>query len=301
LIVISNGGAWPPSDAIVACLEANIPYITIAHSNSEEWFPTSDEAALIRLFFEAAKGCWFVSEQNKKLTERQIGQFLPHALIVRNPFSVPYSVRIPWPVTSEKENVNFACVARLHAASKGHDILFEVLSTKLWKGRNWTLSLFGDGPQRETYERLIKQCSIEDRVHFRGHVSDIVQIWREHHIHLIASRYEGLPIASVDAMLCGRVVVATDVGGNAEIIEDGLSGFLSRAPTASLVGEALERAWAVRDEWRVYGERASQHIRVVIPEDPVKEAIMHLEAAIGGRSFSQLKLPKNNVMQDMPN
>lgn len=55
------------------------------------------------------------------------------------------------------------------------------------------------------------------------------------------SRFEGLPLAMVEAMLCARPVVATDVAGHAEIIEDGVTGFLADAPTAGSMAAALER------------------------------------------------------------
>jgi Glycosyl transferases group 1 len=55
------------------------------------------------------------------------------------------------------------------------------------------------------------------------------------------SRYEGLPIVIVEAMLCERTVVATNVAGHSEVIEDGISGFLAHAPTVASVAKALER------------------------------------------------------------
>ena len=54
-------------------------------------------------------------------------------------------------------------------------------------------------------------------VHFRGHVNDIRAIWEQNHLLVLPSRYEGLPLALVEAMWCGRPAVVTDVGGNAEL------------------------------------------------------------------------------------
>ena len=53
-----------------------------------------------------------------------------------------------------------------------------------------------------------------------------------------------MPLALVEAMLCGRTAVVTDVGGNAEWIEDGETGFVAEAATAKSFGAALkERGW----------------------------------------------------------
>jgi glycosyltransferase involved in cell wall biosynthesis len=69
-------------------------------------------------------------------------------------------------------------------------------------------------------------------------------------------------------MLSGRVPVVTDVGGNGEVIEDGISGYIAKAPTEDAVDAALDRAWVDRANWRAVGLRAAEKIRELVPEDP---------------------------------
>jgi len=83
------------------------------------------------------------------------------------------------------------------------------------------------------------------------------------------SRFEGLPLAMVEAMLCARPVVATDVAGHAEIIEDGVTGFLAEAPTVGSISAALERFWERRHEAEDIGKAGSRKIRQLLPADPV--------------------------------
>jgi glycosyltransferase involved in cell wall biosynthesis len=83
------------------------------------------------------------------------------------------------------------------------------------------------------------------------------------------SRIEGLPLAVVEAMLCGRPVVATDVAG-AEVVEDGVTGFLAEAPAVGSIGNALERFWTRREEAQQIGATAAERIRHLIPPDPVR-------------------------------
>jgi glycosyltransferase involved in cell wall biosynthesis len=83
------------------------------------------------------------------------------------------------------------------------------------------------------------------------------------------SRIEGLPLAVVEAMLCGRPVVATDVAG-AELVEDGITGFLAEAPSAGCVGNALERFWARKEEATEIGATAAERIRQLVPPNPVR-------------------------------
>jgi glycosyltransferase involved in cell wall biosynthesis len=75
-------------------------------------------------------------------------------------------------------------------------------------------------------------------------------------------------LALVEAMLCGRPVVATDEG--AELIEDGVTGFLAEAATVGCVGKALERFWARREDAREIGATAAKRIRDIVPPDPVR-------------------------------
>ena len=79
------------------------------------------------------------------------------------------------------------------------------------------------------------------------------------------SRFEGLPLAMVEAMLCARPVVATDVAGHAEIIEDGVTGFLADAPTAGSMAAALERFWERRSEAEAIGKAGAERIGQLAP------------------------------------
>ena len=66
-------------------------------------------------------------------------------------------------------------------------------------------------------------------------------IWAKEQILVLPSRQEGLPIALVEAMMAGRPAVVTDVGGNREVIDEGITGFIAEAPTVCAVSAALER------------------------------------------------------------
>ena len=71
-------------------------------------------------------------------------------------------------------------------------------------------------------------------------------------------------------MLCGRPVIATDVAGNREVVEEGVTGFLADAPTAASFMAALERFWERRGEAEAIGGAAACRIRELVPPDPVR-------------------------------
>ena len=86
---------------------------------------------------------------------------------------------------------------------------------------------------------------------------------------VLPSRYEGLPLALVEAMWCGRPAVVTDIGGNAELCVDNETGFVAPAATLSSFAHGLQRAWDRRKEWPRLGQAARARVENQIPKDPV--------------------------------
>ena len=97
---------------------------------------------------------------------------------------------------------------------------------------------------------------------------DIPAIWSGHHGLILPSRCEGLPIVLVEAMLSGRVPIVTDVGGNTEVVNDGVTAYVAVAPTEDALDNAMERAWSERHRWREVGSAAAARIRTLIPREP---------------------------------
>ena len=99
---------------------------------------------------------------------------------------------------------------------------------------------------------------------------NIADVWRDHHALVLPSRFEGLPLSIVEAMLSERPVIATDVAGNKELLQDDVTGFIAAAPTVMHLDEAMERAWQRRGEWRTIGRAAGEAARAVLPKDPAR-------------------------------
>jgi glycosyltransferase involved in cell wall biosynthesis len=269
LVVLSHGGPIPPLELLELCVAKNRPFVTIGHLNHEgTWYP-DEQAERLRAVLRAASRCFFVSRANLRLAEKQLGSELTNAEVVWNPVNVRYDASPPWPTVGNDGEWRFACVARLFPAGKGQDLLFEALAGPLWASRPWRLFVYGQGDMRGTLERLAGKLGLSDRIVFAGFKAP-EEIWAENHVLVMPSRYEGLPLAMVEAMLCGRPVVATNVAGHAEIIEDGVSGFLADAPTASNISAALERFWERRNEAAEIGKAGSLRIRQLFPVDPVR-------------------------------
>lgn len=269
LIIISEQFGLPSSE-LTGMLRANgWRYIVVSHCNNDQWWPKDFDAEQYRHGVEAAEAMYFVSQGNLKLARAQAGFSMDNVGILRNPYSVPYDKASTWPATAATEHLRMACVGRLAPSSKGQDILIDVLSAPKWRERNWTLSFYGQGEWKGVLERQVRHADLSDRIIFAGHRS-ISEVWADNHILVQPSRAEGLPITIVEAMMSGRPVMTTDVAGNAELLQDGVSGFIADAPVAKLVDQSLERVWSSRAQLEQMGQAARSAVQAVIPPEPAR-------------------------------
>lgn len=227
--------------------------------------PSDEKLPRLRALYAGAQSCCFVSEHNRRLTEQQLGMALPQATVVRNPFLVPWTPRTDWP--DDGAGLRLACIGRLFTMEKGQDLLLRVMARDKWRNRPLFVTIYGKGANREGLEGMAAFLGLT-KVSFGGFVSDIAEVWRQHHGLILPSRCEGLPLVVVEAMLSCRVPIVTDVGGSREVVDDGATGFIASAPTEAALDEAMERAWQRRDEWRALGAAASDRIRMLVPPDP---------------------------------
>ncbi|MFO1497502.1 MAG: glycosyltransferase family 4 protein [Verrucomicrobiota bacterium] len=268
LVIVSQGGPWDGVPWMSTCGRLGIRYCGVVQANSEIWWPIDEDLPTIRATVQGAQRLFFVSQSNRELMERQVGLRLEAADVVANPVNLHARQAVPWPQNTD--GIQLACVARLEPRAKGQDVLFQVLSQPKWRQRPLQVNLYGSGSGEQSLRSLASLLDLSN-VRFHGQVSDVDRIWAANHALVLPSRYEGLPLVIVEAMLCGRPIIATDVAGNAELARDGVEGFFAAAPTVSLVDDALERAWARRDQWQEMGRRARAQALRVTPENPIED------------------------------
>ena len=111
---------------------------------------------------------------------------------------------------------------------KGLPLMIEGLSDLSRHHPDIHLDMVGDGPQRESVERLVGEHGLADRVTFHGYLTQD-QISRMHEItdvFVMTSFAEGIPVVLMEAMAAGLPVVAPRIAGIPELIQDGENGFL---------------------------------------------------------------------------
>lgn len=268
-LVVFSGHCYTPIELLELCVAMNLPFVTIANGNDDYDWPEDPLADRYRNALPLALRCYFVSNAILRLTEKQIGCELPNAKVVWSQFNVGFNSSPAWPASTLEGELRLACVARLYPAHKGQDILLNALASPVWENRPWHLTFYGAGPMRNTLERLAARLGLSNRVTFAGHVA-VEEIWSANQVLVMPSRSEGGPLATIEAMLCGRPVLATDVGLHPEIIVDGVTGFLVEAPTVSIMADGLEKLWANRANLETMGTAGAKRIRELVPADPIR-------------------------------
>ncbi|MEW6399961.1 MAG: glycosyltransferase, partial [Bacillota bacterium] len=122
---------------------------------------------------------------------------------------------------------------------KGLDILMEAAARVLAGEPRARFVIGGEGPERPRLEEMIRAHGLEGRVTLAGFVQDVPAFLAGLDIYVLSSRYEGLPLAILEAMAAALPVVAADVGGVAEAVVDGLTGLLVPPGDAAALAAAI--------------------------------------------------------------
>ena len=259
------------------CVRLGIPYGINVQCASDTFFIHGNALDDYRRWYQNAKRVFFVSEENQNKVENNIALNLSNACVIANPFKVPYDSNPAWP--TDTDGLSLAVVGRVHFQSKGQDLIVDVMKQDKWKQRNLKIRFYGqDQGNARQLKELINLYDLKNQMTFGGYVPDVRQVWEQHHGLLLPSRYEGAPLVVIEAMLCNRFAISTDIGRNRELMDDNYSGFIADAATVPLLDDAMERAWQQRDQWQAIGKLAGQHIRERYPEDPIAEFMHHIQS-----------------------
>ncbi|MEW6095644.1 MAG: glycosyltransferase family 4 protein [bacterium] len=111
---------------------------------------------------------------------------------------------------------------------KGFDILIKAFKFVVEKFHNIELIIAGDGPEKPTIQRMIKEFNLEKSVKLIGKANrdEVVKLFNGCEFFVLPSRIEPFGIVNLEAMAAGKAIVATKVDGVPEIITNGYNGML---------------------------------------------------------------------------
>ncbi|MDD5706427.1 MAG: glycosyltransferase, partial [Kiritimatiellae bacterium] len=200
--------------------------------------------------------------------------------IARNDFDVPYRQPFEWPF-EQPETFDLGYFGRLERTHKGFDMLLDVLAMEKWKARPLRVLAYGEGPDRSWAEAFLAEHEVTAFI-LKGHTNNMEAALKGVQGLVMPSRFEGTPIALVDALLCHRMAIITPVGGMPEFVQDGINGFVATDATKEAINDCLERAWQRRREWKQLGLKAGESVRRLLPEHPHMQYIETLSKVLTG-------------------
>jgi glycosyltransferase involved in cell wall biosynthesis len=146
------------------------------------------------------------------------------------------------PRKSPSDILDVIFVGRL-VHQKGFDILISALASLSPRQIRFRLTVVGDGENRAQYESLVSEKGLADSVHWSGWLplECLAEIYRQHDILVLPSRFEGMASVTLQALASGCVVISTDVFGAADAIQDGMNGFVIPKDDEVALADALTK------------------------------------------------------------
>ena len=143
------------------------------------------------------------------------------------------------PVPRPRRGPLVGAIGRLEP-QKGYDVLIRALAHV----EEATLVLVGEGGERPALEQLAARVGVADRVVWAGWSDDARSYLGTFDVFAFPSRFEGFPLAVLEALLARRAVVASDVGSTAEAVRDGETGLLVPPENPTALASAIRKLLA---------------------------------------------------------
>lgn len=158
-----------------------------------------------------------------------------------------------------KEKFIIAFIGRLISGKGVSDLIAAVKNFN----SNFILFIIGDGPERKSLETLAKKLNLKNKTMFFGYkkFEDAIGILKVSDIVVNPSYTEGLPTSVIEATLCKKAIIATNVGGTPEIISGENDGFLIEPKNVNLLKEKLETLLSDKNLREKFGNNAYLEVK----------------------------------------
>jgi glycosyltransferase involved in cell wall biosynthesis len=143
---------------------------------------------------------------------------------------------------------------------KNHELFLRAAAIVRQQVPSVRFVLIGNGPERESLDRLTAELGLTDIVHFLGARSDVPQLLPLFDVFTLTSKIEASPVSILEAQACGLPVVATRVGSIAESVIDNQTGYLASPGSIEEVATAVTRLLRSPDLRKSLGSAARQFV-----------------------------------------
>ena len=198
---------------------------------------------------------------NSVQIQRHLHQRYPDKKI----FSIPNLLELPtetWaqPRTCSPEEKLIVSVGRF-APEKGHQYLIEALNMLDREEVAWRCTFLGEGELETELRALTAEYGFSERVMFPGFCEDVFSVLLTADVFVLPSLHESSPNALIEAMGIGMPCIASDVGGIADLIEDGKNGVRVPPQDPGALAAALRRVLSEPDLASELGRNARASIQ----------------------------------------
>lgn len=203
---------------------SNMLHIPIIAAERDHFFTIDSKVnhILRKIFYQKADGFIHQTKWAKKYLENNY-KTPSDAIVLHNPIWIE---KFPNRNFISKEVI---AVGRLDEQKnyKGMIAAFELVIKKI---PNAVLKIYGNGSQREELSNIINAKALSKNIFLMGQTNDVLNCYKKADIFIMFSHGEGYPNALMEALACGVPAIASDcpIGGPAELIEDGVNGYLTK-------------------------------------------------------------------------
>ncbi len=162
--------------------------------------------------------------------------------LIPNAIDLPEALPEIKPLHAEGQPFIIGSVGRL-AEQKGYRFLLAAMPEVLKSIPGCELHLAGEGEEKAMLMAIADELGISRQVKFRGYLGNIPEFLTGLDLFISPSLWEGLPTAILEAIVAGVPVLATDIAGNRELIQDGKTGWLAQPADAHALARAIIHAY----------------------------------------------------------
>jgi glycosyltransferase involved in cell wall biosynthesis len=177
--------------------------------------------------------------QTQAVLERYPQRLGTRASVIPNPLILRHETSGTAPSRAPRHVI---CGMGRLVQQKGFDILLEAFAPLAPQFPEWSMEIWGEGPERLALEEQCRRLGLSGRVSFMGHTPAPEQAFARSDIFVLPSRWEGFPNVLLEAMASGRPVIAADCPmGPGEIIRHGTDGLTVATENPEALREALAK------------------------------------------------------------
>jgi|SRR5579885_2674512 len=237
---------------LLAAAGTGVPVVVEEHTDPTVYSIGSMRAALRRLLYPRASALVVLTERIAEWAKEIVSE--SSVRVIPNPVGDQF---LMGRAAAQQCAHTAVAVGRL-VSEKGFDLLLRAFAQCAQTHPDWRLQIVGEGPERTNLKRLGDELGIGGRVELAGAVKETQVALQQSDLFVLSSRFEGFPMALLEAMACGLPVISFDCrSGPREMIQDGVNGRLVPPNDVAALAAAMSQLMGSGDERARLGQRAA--------------------------------------------